>query len=392
MTGTLAWNPLDAASIRDPYPIYAELREHDPVYWHAGMSSWVLTRYEDCQRVLRDHVVFARDRRRAGADIPDDKINIQTQDPPEQASLRGITGKALTSQPLDQICADAGTLMRERLRESAAHGPFDLMRDVAGPAAIHVINRLFGVDAYTYETYAPVYKGLTQNMDSGLDPARVEPGRAAGRALRAELGGWLDRRLGAAGMLGTLYANDEVARMARPYVLNTLVAIYNAGFSTTYATMGAITHELLGGAGLDGIRGLDSTDRPALLLAADELLRYTSPAQATARVAVTSTRIEGITIAPGDTLVTMMAAANRDPRQFDRPDDIVLDRSPNPHLAFAWGPHICLGARLALAWVVEIIGFLAEFGPRLRLRGEAEYMSAATLRNLVTLPVEYVGG
>lgn len=389
MQDSIEWNPLDPASIQDPYPIYSRLRDHDPVYWHDGMKSWVLTRYDDCHRVLRDYATFARDRRRVGADIPDDKLNIQTQDPPEQAALKGITTKALNAQRLRQVCADARSLMAEKLEEAAKGGTFDLMQDVAGPAAIQVINQVFGVDDFTQETYAPIYQGLTRNMDSGLDPSRLPAGRAAGSALRARMDGWLDARLGGAGMLGVFYRDEEVAQMPQPYVRNTLLATYNAGFSTVYASSGAVIHELLK-RGLSEVRALDADDQSAMALAVDELLRYTSPAQATARVAVVETQIQDVTIKPGDVLVTMMAAANRDPRKFDNPDELILDRSPNQHLTFAWGPHVCLGARLAQAWIAELIRFVLEFGDRLRLSGEEEYMHSATLRNLVRLPAAFV--
>ncbi|MEV7401894.1 cytochrome P450 [Streptomyces sp. NPDC091267] len=388
MTTTLDWNPLDPASIRDPHSVYQELRENFPVYWHAGMSSWVLTRYDDCQTVLRDYATFARDRRRVGVEIPDEKLNIQTQDPPEQALLRGITAKALNAQRLRKHCVDARHLMEERLSALAGSGPFDMMGDVAGPAAMQVINRVFGVDEYTQTSYAPIYEGLTQAMDSGLDPKRLAPGRAAGKSLAAEVTSWYERGLGASGMFGALYGNADVAQMPRPYVINTMAATYNAGFSTLYASTGAVTMELLG-AGLGDLRELPLPNDSALVLATEELLRYVSPAQATARVATTPTEIQGVRIEAGDTLVTMLAAANRDPRQFKDPDRIVLDRSPNPHLALAWGPHICLGARLAQAWIMELITFLVEHGPRLRLIGGEKYMSSATLRNLVSLPVEY---
>ncbi|MEV6603527.1 cytochrome P450 [Kutzneria sp. NPDC051319] len=349
----------------------------------------MLTRYDDCHRVLRDYATFARDRRRVGADIPDDKLNIQTQDPPEQAALKGITTKALNAQRLRQVCADARSLMAEKLEEAAKGGTFDLMQDVAGPAAIQVINQVFGVDDFTQETYAPIYQGLTRNMDSGLDPSRLPAGRAAGSALRARMDGWLDARLGGAGMLGVFYRDEEVAQMPQPYVRNTLLATYNAGFSTVYASSGAVIHELLK-RGLSEVRALDADDQSAMALAVDELLRYTSPAQATARVAVVETQIQDVTIKPGDVLVTMMAAANRDPRKFDNPDELILDRSPNQHLTFAWGPHVCLGARLAQAWIAELIRFVLEFGDRLRLSGEEEYMHSATLRNLVRLPAAFV--
>jgi len=388
MPTSMIWNPLDPASIRDPYPLYADLREHEPVYWHEGMKSYVLTRYDDCRRVLRDHDVFARDRRRVGVKIPDDKLNIQTQDPPDQAELRALTGKALAAQPLEQICADARRVLADHFLSVAKDGPLELMHDAAGPAAMFAINQLFGVDDFTAKMYAPIFQGLTQSMDSGLDPTRLPSGRAAGDALRFRMQTWIDAGLGN-GVVAALRGNDAVADMPDSYVRNTLVAIYNAGFSTIYAVTGSVIQAVLSG-NLDQVLALDVTDRSALRVAADELLRFTSPAQATARVAVKSTEVQGVPISYGDVLVTMMGAANRDPRQFVDPDTIRLDRQPNAHLAYAWGPHICLGARLGTAWVMEVITFLIEFGPRLRLRPGAEWMNAATLRNLVTLPIEYL--
>lgn len=158
--------------------------------------------------------------------------------------------------------------------------------------------------------------------------------------------------------------------------------------SVTRRSTGAITFAVLkAGAGI--LADLDADDHQGHVLAADELIRFTSPAQATARVSTTTVEMHGVTIGPRETLVTTMAAANRDPRQFHDPDRIILDRAPNRHLAFAWGPHVCLGARLALAWAAEVVRLLDEHGPRLRLNGEETYMRAATLRNLVELRVEY---
>src|SRR5258708_356486 len=174
------YDPLAPATISDPYPVYAALREHAPVYWQETMQSWVLTRYRDCREVLRNHEVFARDWRRVGSEVPDDRLQVQSQDPPEQAALRKALLDSTRHQDLDGICRRARARVTARFEELAGRGEFDFMTEIAAPSALEVTCELLGVETPAVGWYDDVFDGLTRGMDSGLDPGRrghYEPAR-----------------------------------------------------------------------------------------------------------------------------------------------------------------------------------------------------------------------
>jgi hypothetical protein len=123
-----------------------------------------------------------------------------------------------------------------------------------------------------------------------------------------------------------------------------------------------------------------------------ELLRFTSPAQATMRFAACDTIISGVQIRQNDPIVTLIAAANRDPEEFEHPDDLVLDRSPNPHLAFGSGPHYCIGAGPGGDFLEQFVLRLAEWESKLGLAGSPTWLDTATLRCLEYLPVACIAG
>jgi len=381
MSETELYKPIDPLTIANPFSVFAELRSKSPIFWHDEMQSWVVSRYVDCREILRNHALFAKDPRRAGLKMREERRNIQTEDPPELLTLRGIMMRALHSQDIDGICTSARCQFQNAVLERASQPSFNLMT-LAGPAAMDVINRIVGSVEYTAASYAPIFRDLTRAMDSGLDLARLEPGRAAGIALSDGVATWFTATPNA-GMISDLNASPIVAEMPRHYVENSLGGVFNAGFSTLYASTGSIALLLL-----ERMNLLDSL--PETLLSqtgVDELLRFISPAQATSRLAVVDTEIGGVKIQAGSSLIVLMAAANRDPAIFENPDELHFDRSPNPHLAFAWGPHVCLGAQLAKAWAAEIIRFLHETRGRIELVGEPSYMDTATFRNITDLPI-----
>lgn len=381
MTTSVRYDPMDLATISDPYPVYADLREHSPVYWHEGMRSWVLTRYPDCRDVLRNHEVFARDWRRVGADVPDARLNIQSQDPPEQARLRAIVVGSLRGQRIADMCRQAAVDLEDQLARLGGRGEFDLMIELAAPLALRITCELVGVAEPGLATYHEIFDGLTRRMDSGLEPSQAAPGEQAGLRLVAMMESWFasTRR---PGVIAALRDHPESAQMPPAYVQNTVSAIFNASYSTLYASTGAVALILMQRPDV-----LERLRDPGLLATGvDELIRFTSPAQGTSRVATRPTVIGDTPIERGEVVLTLFAAANRDPAQFPRPDELVLDRSPNPHLGFGWGPHICVGARLATVWLHELIGCLHRSPAALALAGQPRYMRSATLRNLESLP------
>ena len=129
--------------------------------------------------------------------------------------------------------------------------------------------------------------------------------------------------------------------------------------------------------------------RPELVPnAVEEMLRYDSPVVNSARIAPYDFELDGVQIEKGDSIVTVLGAANRDPRQYDRPDTLDLSRKPNRHLAFAQGPHLCAGFSLArMEGRIAIARFLKRF-PGYRLDGEARRTGRVRFRGFSTLPAK----
>lgn len=380
----LRYDPLDLATIADPYPVYARLREQSPVFWHEQMQSWVLTRYTDCREVLRNHEVWARDWRRVGAELSEDRLHLQLQDPPEQARLRSILLNSLGDRGLDALCDQAREDLEKRFAELADEESFDFLGEVAAPIALRITCDLVGMTPPTLESYAKTFDGITLAMDAGLEPARAERSEETREELAALMAAGFADPL-PTGMIADVLAHPECRTMPGRYVQNSMGAIFNASYSTLYASSGSVLLELLRRPGV-----LDQLRDPDLLRSGiDELVRFVSPAQGTGRVATKATRIGEVELDRGDVVITLFAAANRDPRQFPDPDELVLDRSPNQHLGFGWGPHVCIGAELALVWLRVFVSCLQDWPARLSLSGEPAYQHTATLRHLSRLPVSF---
>lgn len=378
------YDPLDAATLEDPHPALAVLREHSPVFWHEGMASWVVTRYDDCVAVLRNHTGFARDRRRAGVAVPSESLSVQTLDPPDQAPVRSLFMNSLRAADLDGIQRRAHTLLAERF---AALGDreFDLMTEVAAPLAVSVISDLLGVAEPDVASFAAISNAIMRSMDGGLDPSVVEPGRRAREQLSDLVDSWF-RSSTRAGVLPHVRAHAPANADTELYVRNTARVLFQGGYSTTVAALGNTMHLLLTRPDLMAALRAD----PGLVdVGVDELMRFDGPVQGTSRIAMRSCRIGDVDVAAGQTVTVLFAAANRDPARFSQPDRVVLGRSPNPHLGFGWGAHACLGTAPAqVALRVLVSGLLSQPAPPVP-RGVPVRCRTATMRVFAGLPAAF---
>ncbi|MFD8967135.1 cytochrome P450 [Streptomyces sp. NPDC059568] len=202
------YEPLDAATLEDPYPVLAALRESTPVFWHEGMRSWALTRYDDAVRVLRDHERFARDRRRTGAAVPEPSLSVQSLDPPDQAPVRSLFMNALRAQDLAAVEGRARALLAARFEQLADRAEFDVMADLAAPLSVSVVSDLLGVDEPGLASFVRTSDAIMRSMDGGLDVSVVEPGRVA----RLELNALVESWFAASGRPGLLSHVREHAR------------------------------------------------------------------------------------------------------------------------------------------------------------------------------------
>lgn len=379
------YDPFDAEILRDPYPVLAELRMRAPVFWHAGMDSWALTRYADSVRVLRDHETFTRDPRRTGGTVPEPSLSVQTLDPPQQSLVRSLFMTALRAQDLTGVEDRARLLVRERLDELAGGGPFDVVAEIAVPLSVAVVADLLGVEPPPYGEFATVSDAIMRSMDGGLNPALVEPGRIARQQLSDLVDSWFaaEARPGLLARVQQTVASDSDA-LTRLYVKNTARVMFQGGYSTMAAAIGNAVHTLLDHPGaLDRMR-----DRALLPTGVDELVRFDGPVQGTTRTAVRSCRIGHVDIAPGQRVVPLFAAANRDPAAFVRADELVLDRTPNRHLGYGWGPHSCIGTTVAHAGLRALVAALNSHPARLAAAGEGIRRRTATMRAFDRLPAD----
>lgn len=394
----VCYDPLDPATIADPYPTLADLRRLEPVFWHDGMRSWVLTRYDHCVQVLRNHGLFARDPRRIGGQVPEPSLSVQTLDPPEQSRVRSLFLQALRAQDLHGLEQRARSRAWERLEEVTGGGDFDVMAELAVPLSMTIICDLLGVEPPEYRSFAAVSDAIMRSMDGGLDPSLVEPGQLARRQLSEMVASWF----ASSGQPGLL---EHVRRSQPPstaytrlgvvdggdggagggdvqiYIRNTARVMFQGGYSTMVAAIGNAVDTLL-----RHPSALAQLRDGRLGTGVDELVRYDGPVQGTSRTALRPCRIGRTQIDAGQTVVALFAAANHDPAQFPEPCRLVLDRAPNRHLGFGWGTHSCIGTTVAQAALRGLVTALQQHPAQLRATGQGVRRRTATMRVFETLP------
>jgi cytochrome P450 len=382
----IKYDPLDPATLSDPYPIYAQMRSNTPVYWHETMQSWVLTRYRDCVDVLRNYELFARDRTRVGGSTPAASLSVQSLDPPDQTSLRSMFMNAFRAQDLEAIKFRARSLI-ERNFDQHCGIQFDVLTDLAAPLSLQVISDLLGVEQPELASFVSVSNTIMRSMDVGLNPEMARLGEQARQQLSTMVESWF-LESGRTGMLANIQFNQQKSfhhETRKDYVRNTTRVMFQGGYSTTVAAIGNVILILLKNPGV-----LKQMREPGLLeTGVDELLRFEGPVQGTSRVAVTATTIGDTEIDCGQTVLTLLGAANHDPEQFPNPDILLLERNPNRHLGFGWGPHSCIGTMLAQITIQQLVAALLDYPNRLTLAGSPRWRRTATMRTLESFPVAF---
>ena len=377
----VVFDPLNPENLRNPYPLYAQLREAGPVLWDEPLESWLLTRHRDCVAVLRDTHHFATDPRRAGYPVPDTALTVQRLDPPDHGAVRGLLNSASRAQDFAAIRGRARRHADELLARLAEKGGGEFMKGFAEPFSLAALCDFLGVEPPDLATLAPIGNAIFQGMDAGLRPEQAKPAAEAQAKLTTIFDAWFDPPP-QAGMFGTLVAqrSDKVLPAA---FMGNLYVVFNAGYLSVFSAIGnAVLALLRCGRDLTQLLDPDTLD-----LAVEELLRYAGSGQAVSRVCVEDLELDGARIRRGQTVVLLLAAANRDPEQFTRPDDLVLDRTPNRHLGFGWGIHSCLAAFFAQDLMKITLLSLRDNVPHIQLAGEAVYKPQATVRCPDQIPV-----
>jgi cytochrome P450 len=395
------FDPFTPEAIADPYEQYRRFRDDEPVHWSEKLRSWVLFRYDDVAAFFHDDERLSSDRSKAakfkGPRGPEGGMGLRTvsTDPPEHVPVRAMLTASLNPRVravgprvdelvallLDRVAAAVGRVV-ERAELS---GEVDLIEQFAYPLPINVIADLFDVPQPERAQFQSWSHAIARGMDRFYSGGEVNQGlQEMGtyfyqmvQERKATEGDDLVHRL--------LHAEYRGDRFSEPELVAMCTALVFAGHETTV--------NLLGNGILALLRHPESLERlraaPILIeTAVEELLRFDSPAQMISRTAAADFEWRGRRINAGDTVLAAVGSANRDPEAFAEPDRLDIARSPNPHLAFGLGTHICPGAQLTRIEARAAIPALLRRFPRLRL-GTAPPVrrKTAVLRGLERLPV-----
>lgn len=366
-------------NLRDPFAVYRWLQDHEPVRWSDELGGWLVTRYEDVQHVLHRSAEFSSDRFRKldpryASQRPDVRAVSEVlsqwavfRDPPDHTRLRALLQKSFTARQLERS-RDAIQHTLDSLLDAAETRPeIDFIRDVAFPLPAMVIATLLGVATDDLDAIKAWSDQLAAYLGGEVGSAdNFERARGG----LEKLVDYFTRLLpetnpdGEALMSLMLRAEHEGHSLSDDEVVSNCVLLLFAGHETTTNLLGNGLFHLL----RHPDQHEELTRNPGMIeTAIEEFLRFDGPVPATVKIAARDTSLRGASIRRGDMVIPFLSAANRDPRQFPDPDRLDLGRSPNRHMAFAYGLHFCLGAPLARLEARLVFETLLRRYPRLRL-------------------------
>ena len=348
---------LDPEVLANPYPLYHRLRTEDPVHWDPFLHAWVVTRYTDVIRVLQ---TFSADRSPSPEQLtamglealnPIAQVMVRQMlflDAPNHTRLRCLASVAFTPRRVEGLRAHIQEIVDGLLDRVARSGRANLIADLAAPMPAIVTAELLGVPVSDHEqlkTWSADFAEMLGNFQH--NPNRIP------RVLRSveEMTAYFrsaihdQRKRPRDGLIHALMSAEvEGSRLTEEEVIANVIVTMVGGQETTT--------NLIGNGVLSLLRNPDQLERlcadsSLIPSAVEELLRYESPSQHTARISREDVAMGGKQIQRRQAVIAVMGAANRDPERFPDPDRLDITRQDNRHVAFGWAAHFCFGAPLA---------------------------------------------
>jgi cytochrome P450 len=385
----------------DPGPTFAAMRRAGPVIPirlpFVGRA-WVTTTHAATEAMVKDNGLFVQEGRHAGKSgvagfswwmprpVKLMTNNMLQKDEPDHRRLRKLVDSAFARRDVQAMRGGIAALADGLLDGLAGRAEVDLAAEFSRRLPLMVIADLLGLPAHERDDFAELArKGLSVTSMAGLFLAMGWFDR-----MIVKVRGYIEdaRREPRPGLIGELVrAEADGDKLDEAELLSMIVLLLIAGFETT-------THLIS-----DSVIALERhPEQKAWLLAdpdarmeraVEELARFTSPVQSTKpRYVARDAEFFGQALHRGDLVLALVAAANDDPAVFDRPDELRLDRFPNPHLVFSSGIHFCLGQQLARVETQVALARLYARFPNLALaRGDVAWLERLGIRGPKTLPV-----
>lgn len=377
---------LDPQLLEDPFPYYRELREDRPVHWNERWRGWIVASYSDVyaglhdQRLLADTITPYFETRLS----PEDRIRFALTyevlnswpvfvDPPKHTHLRKIFSRSFTPKTVQTMRGIVQTFVCEFLDAWQDRREVDLISDFGLLLPANVIATIIGAPRQDLDRFHAWSWELNELLHGGVgSPERMERAQQSIVEFKAYLKEIYDERFkqprdDMMSWLIEVQRND--ATLTADDVIYSCMLILNAGHETTQVMIGNTVAALLQQRQWQRLR-----ENPGMVKTAiEECLRFNGPMKGTMRATSENMVIGGVDIKKGDRVMLLMAAANRDPVQFNNPEHLDISRNPNPHLAFGHGIHFCLGAPLARLEVEIALTEMTKRFPNLELAGPVKY-------------------
>ena len=400
-----------------PHEAMARMREATPVFWHPeramlgwpeGPGFWAVLRYADVVHVNRhpeifsSHVGATQIRDPSPEDLPFVQQMILNMDPPDHTLLRRVVQRGFTPRRMEAMRDDLQRRARMLVDAVIEAGECDFVRDLSADMPLMTLAELMGVpleDRHLMKGWADRIIGYQDEEYAGEPTADEAGAQKVNPRSRQALSDMFD--------YAHTLAEEKLAHPGDDLLTMVLTADVNGEkltveqFENFFFLLAVAGNETLRNGIPGGMWALMThpaerqrllTDPSLLGGAIDEMLRFHSPVVHFRRTATRDTVLGGVEVGAGDKVVVFYAAANRDPEEFPDPDRFDITRSPNRHLAFGSGPHVCLGARLARMQMEAMFSEILARMPDMEPAGEPVRLGSSFQAGFKRMPVTYTPG
>ena len=391
---------LDPAVLANPYPLFHRLRREDPVHWDPFLHAWVVTRYADVLEVLH---TYAADRTPTPEQLasmglaqmaPLAQLMVKQMlfmDASAHTRLRGLASQAFTPARIETLRSHIQEIVDQLLDAVQDRGTMDVISDLAEPLPAIVTAEMLGLpvdDRHRLKTWSANFAEMLGNFQHNPDHSgrmlqTVEEMTAYFREAVQEI-----KRHPREGLIHSLLtAEIDGDRLTEEEVAaNAIITMVGGQETTTNLIGNGVLTLLRHPEQMEKLRG----DLSLIPSAVEEMLRFESPSQHTARLAPADRQLGGKQIRKRQAVIAVMAAANRDPERFPEPDRFDVGRVDNRHLAFGYAAHFCFGAPLArMEGQVAFAALLRRFENIQRAPQDLVWRTNLGLRGLTSLKVSF---
>ena len=398
----MIYDPSDPRTLANPYPCFSYLRKNDPIHWNSSLKSWVITRYEDVRKILSEDFITVDRLNNFYKKLPSKEAQILEEiikylslwapfrDPPDHTRIRKIMMVAFTRKSITEMQPIIRKITELTLNSIDKDSSIDLVKKYSSPIPALTIMHLLGVPTDMLEDF----KLWSDEMATFIGGSRNDKNKykKAARGCKKMVSFFretiAERKSNPSEgfLMDLINATVENDKFSDDELIATCMLILFAGNETTtnLISNGILTliknpneaRKLVSNPNL-----IDST--------VEEIMRYDGPSNSLVRNVARDHKFHDKSLKKGDRVFAMITSANRDGEVFEKPDSFLINRKPNRHLTFGFGPHLCIGATLAREEGRIALSSLFERFPKISLKNQSsfEWIDAIVPRGLKSLNV-----